>query len=110
MKALKHVNSSACPSPCPSLSKEPSYLYNNSHYNFTTPQQQMPKANQYNEYIRVCGVKSLAPAANINRRKSATPGGKTRKLGLTRGNTISSFSLDDEKKYIRDYLWNNQNR
>ena len=105
LRAMKYANSSACPSPCPSLNKEPRYLFND----FATTSQQSAKSNQFNEYIRVT-VKNPMSASDV-RRKSATPGsGKTRKLGLTRGNTIASFSLEDEQKYIRNYLWNNQNR
>lgn len=84
--------------PSPSPSSKPVYLFNGPQYEFMTKPN-----NQYNEYVRLQAKNPSPPVTSAYRRGSPT----IRKLGMTRGNSYSTnFSLEDEKKYIRDYLWN----
>lgn len=98
IRALKYTDkvSPVPQSPSPSPSK-PIYLLSGSQHEFMTHRPQ----NQFSEFVRVAAKK---PSTPISFRKGTPP---VRKLGMTRGNSYNSnFSMEDEKKFIRDYLWN----
>jgi len=95
LRALKHTGSVACASPSIQF-KQPVYLH--SSYVHESPK------NQYNEFIRMT-VKNPSPPASSVKRRAGTP--TMRALGQTRGTNIhTNLSIENEKNFIRDYLWN----
>ncbi len=97
LRALKHTGSASCASPTTSIQfKHPLYLHssyaNESH------------KNQYNEFVRMA-VKNPSPPKSSAKRRTGTP--TMRVLGQARGTHMHpELSIENEKNFIRDYLWN----
>ena len=87
IRALKSANSA----------KSPIYLITNPNSQSDFIQRNQ---NQFNDFVRM-QAKNPSPPASAIIRKGTPP---IRKLGQTRGS--HSFHLnDDEKNYIRQYIW-----
>lgn len=90
------------PSPCPGTPqhlKQPVYLYNGPQHEFMNRNQNQ---QGYNDFVRATVKTNPSPMGSY---RKGTP--TIRKLGQTRGqNLMTNFSMEEEKNFIRDYLWN----